>query len=149
MSGLKSCVFIHRLFCRFKVLRPVSADVYYTNYRLMHRYACVTTCCSSVLRNCVHCSPTKDILSPLRSLGTNYYCTASDKKNELFTKHKDRVRKEFQSYIEQNKERLRDTELKIKHTGSVFLKDIKETKDKVKERVEEIVEVFIYYIHWL
>lgn len=141
MSNLK-CVFIHRLYFRFKVLPPLYADVCYANYRLVHQYAC----CSSVLKNSVHYSPTSNISRPLQSLGVKFYCTASDKKNELFTKHRDRVKKEFQSYIEQNKERFRDTEQKIKHTSSVLLKDIKETKDKVKEKVEGIVEVHIYSI---
>lgn len=149
MTSLKSCVVIHRLFYRFKVLHPIYADVCCTNYRMVHRYACATICCNSVLQSCVHYPPTSDIFRPFQSLGTKFYCTASDKKNELFTKHRDRVKKEFQSYIEQNKERFRDTEQKIKYTSSVLLKDIKETKDKVKEKVEEIVEVFTAFTNFI
>lgn len=68
------------------------------------------------------------------------FCTAQSK-DGCFASSKEVVRKEFRSYIEHNKERLRVTEQKIKHKGSVLLKDIKETKDKVREKVEEIVEV--------
>lgn len=64
-------------------------------------------------------------------------CSASEKEE----KHKERVRDELKSYLKQHRVRLKDTEQRIKKTGNVIIKDIKETKDKVKERVGEIIEV--------
>lgn len=72
---------------------------------------------------------------------SKYLCDSTEKNDILLDKHRERVRKEFQIYIEQNKERLRDTEQKLKDKKDVLLKDIKETKDKVKGKVEEIIEV--------
>lgn len=143
MSNTKFCVLVPSVFCRFKVF-PTSIDAYYnTGCRLVYPHLCISACCLSVLRNRTQYYHTDGICRRLQKNGTNFYCTRSDEKKELFIKHKDRVKSEFKSYIEQNKERLRDTELKIKHTGSVLLKDIKETRDKVKEKVEEVVEVGI------
>ncbi|KAI4468327.1 cdp-diacylglycerol--glycerol-3-phosphate 3-phosphatidyltransferase-related [Holotrichia oblita] len=51
-----------------------------------------------------------------------------------------KVTKELKNYFEQNRERFRDTEHKIKLKSHILLKDIKDTKDKVKEKVEEIIE---------
>lgn len=66
-----------------------------------------------------------------------YFSTTSDKD----WLRQDKVTNELKSYFEQNKERLRDTEHKIKERGNILLKDIKDTKDKVKGKVEEIIEV--------
>ena len=51
----------------------------------------------------------------------------------------------LRKYILQHKEKLRNTEEKIKRRGIVILKDIKETKDKVRTKVEEVIEVRILY----
>lgn len=42
--------------------------------------------------------------------------------------------------INRNKEILRDTEIRLKEKGQFILKDIKDTKEKVKGTVEEIIE---------
>jgi cardiolipin synthase len=47
---------------------------------------------------------------------------------------------DFKAYIEQNKEKLRDTEQRIKNKGTIILQDIKETTDKIKGKVEEVIE---------
>ncbi|XP_017781723.1 PREDICTED: probable cardiolipin synthase (CMP-forming) [Nicrophorus vespilloides] len=65
----------------------------------------------------------------------SWFCTTSNKKDILLNR-----RKELKTYIEHNKERLRDTEQRIKERGRVVLADIKETKDKVKGRVEQVIE---------
>lgn len=70
------------------------------------------------------------------------YCTSSDRENN-FAKHKEHVAKEFKIYLEQNKERLRDTEQRLKEKRYALLQDIKETRDKVKEKVEGIIEVIL------
>lgn len=72
---------------------------------------------------------------------TNFLLTNNGKNDIILNKHKERVKREFQLYLEQNRERLRDTEQKFKDKKDIILKDIKETKDKVKEKVEEIIEV--------
>ncbi|GJQ66155.1 hypothetical protein Trydic_g4217 [Trypoxylus dichotomus] len=63
--------------------------------------------------------------------------TASDKD---WFRHQSKVTKELKNYIEHNKERLRDTENRIKEKSNILLKDIKDTKNKVKGKVEEIIE---------
>ncbi|RZC42023.1 cardiolipin synthase 1 [Asbolus verrucosus] len=68
------------------------------------------------------------------------FCSTSNKENDKFTPHKLFVKNELKAYIEQNKEKLRDTEQRIKQKGTVILQDIKETTDKVKGKVEEVIE---------
>ncbi|XP_030754498.1 probable cardiolipin synthase (CMP-forming) [Sitophilus oryzae] len=63
------------------------------------------------------------------------YCTSTGSPTK-FSKHK----KELKAYLEHNKEKIRDTEQKLKERGYVILQDIKDTKTKVKAKVEEIVE---------
>lgn len=83
----------------------------------------------------------------MRTFCVTSFLQVSNRKDDIFlNKHKERVRKEFQQYIEQNRARLRDTEQKLKDKKDFILKDIKETKEKVKEKVEEIVEVSILFI---
>lgn len=50
------------------------------------------------------------------------------------------VRKQFKDIIEKNKEKFRDTELRLKERGHFILKDIKDTKEKVKGTVEGLIE---------
>lgn len=83
----------------------------------------------------------RDFLENFPQRTQRLFSTASDK-NEI-DKHRERVRQELKSYLKQHRVRLRDTEQRIKETGSVIIKDIKETKDKVKERVGEIIEVSV------
>lgn len=71
---------------------------------------------------------------------TQFYCTTSNKENEQFNQHKALVKNELKAYIRQNTEKLRDTEQKLKQKGTVILQDIKETTDKVKVKVEEVIE---------
>lgn len=69
-----------------------------------------------------------------------FFCTTPDKDKALERTHS-KVTSEIKHYYEEKRERLRDTEQRLKYKGSIILKDIKETKEKVKERVEEIIEV--------
>lgn len=66
-----------------------------------------------------------------------FFCSGQ---NKIISK--EIVKKELKSYYEQNRDRLKDTEQKLLRKGNVILNDIKETKDKVREKVEEIIEVF-------
>ncbi|KAK4884024.1 hypothetical protein RN001_000295 [Aquatica leii] len=66
------------------------------------------------------------------SLYNVYLCTTSDNRKD--------VQKEIRTFIRQKKERLKVTERIIKQRGNVLLRDIELTKNKVKERVEEIIE---------
>lgn len=129
MSGIKSSVFI----CKF------------IRCRLQK---CVALCASYTVVPQNH-SPYFCTVSLYQDIRVRLFCTSekttTDRNNEAFKKHKDRVKHEFKTYIQHNKEKLRNTEEKIKLTGNVILKDIKETKDKVKEKVEEIIEVCIQY----
>ncbi|XP_022907363.1 probable cardiolipin synthase (CMP-forming) [Onthophagus taurus] len=75
----------------------------------------------------------KDAKNKLRG-----FSTASDK--DFLSRQRTKVTNEFKTYIEQNKERLRDTEQRLKERGTIILQDIKETKDKVRGKVEEIIE---------
>lgn len=62
-------------------------------------------------------------------------------RNTNFTTQRKYVNKEIKAYIQQNKDKLRNTEQRIKLKGSILLKDIRETKDKVREKVENIIDV--------
>ncbi|ENN70270.1 hypothetical protein D910_05667 [Dendroctonus ponderosae] len=70
------------------------------------------------------------------------YSTSSKDAAAKFNKRKD----ELKAYVDYKKEKLRDTELRIKERGNVLLQDLKDTKTKVRERVEEIVKENIYTI---
>lgn len=50
------------------------------------------------------------------------------------------VSKHVKDIINRNKEKLRDTELRLKEKGQFILNDIKNTKERVKGTVEEIIE---------
>lgn len=65
------------------------------------------------------------------------FCTNSNDTSTKFTRRKEEIR----AYLEHNKEKLKDTEQRLKQRGHVLLQDLKDTKSKVKERVEEIAEV--------
>lgn len=47
----------------------------------------------------------------------------------------------FGSMLQQRTEKLRQTEERLKATGQNLLKDIQEAKEKMKERMEEVIEV--------
>lgn len=64
------------------------------------------------------------------------FCT--DKKH-FFNAQKN-VR-ELQNVIEHNKDILRETEQRIRAKSSDILRDIRTTKERVKERMEEVIEV--------
>lgn len=68
---------------------------------------------------------------------TKRFC--SEKKNTLFETEKN-VQQKLEHVIAQNKVIFRETEQKIRKTGSDIIKDIKTTKDKVKIRMEEVIE---------
>lgn len=63
------------------------------------------------------------------------YSTSSKDAAAKFNRRKD----ELKAYVDNKKEKLRDTEQRIKERGNVLLQDLKDTKTKVRERVEEIV----------
>lgn len=67
-------------------------------------------------------------------LTTNYCC-----EKEVF-RERENVKTELKTYIEGRKERLKDAEERLKERSRVMLSDIKETKQKVKGKVEEIIE---------
>ncbi|XP_045461635.1 probable cardiolipin synthase (CMP-forming) [Harmonia axyridis] len=72
------------------------------------------------------------------ALGKINLCQSRGKKT--FDTQRAYVNKELKAYIQQNKNRLRNTEKRIKLQGSILMKDIRETKDKVREKVENIIE---------
>ncbi|XP_044745409.1 probable cardiolipin synthase (CMP-forming) [Coccinella septempunctata] len=61
------------------------------------------------------------------------------KKTEI-TPQRDFVNKELKAYIQHNKTRFKSTEKRIKLKGSILLKDFRETKEKMREKVENIIE---------
>ncbi|XP_018579669.2 probable cardiolipin synthase (CMP-forming) [Anoplophora glabripennis] len=67
------------------------------------------------------------------------YCTSSDQEKN-FAKHKEHVANEFRIYFKQNKDKLRDTEQRLKEKRQALIQDIKQTRNKVKEKVEGIIE---------
>lgn len=72
------------------------------------------------------------------SSSRKYFSTTSDKD---WLPHQSKVTKELKSYFEKNKVRLRDTEYKIKEKSNILLEDIKSTRNKVKGKVDEVIEV--------
>lgn len=68
---------------------------------------------------------------------------SNDTSKPNVTQCNEELRNGLRKYILQHKEKLKNTEEKIKQRGIVILKDIKETKDKVRTKVEEVIEVHI------
>lgn len=62
----------------------------------------------------------------------------SSRGNDNF--HRKNVPSQVKEIINRNKEKLKDTELRLKEKGQFILRDIKNTKEKVKGTVEEIIE---------
>ncbi|CAH0552004.1 unnamed protein product [Brassicogethes aeneus] len=78
-----------------------------------------------------------------RSLLKNYqkrFCSTSNNDNGSFPASKKLVKDELKAYFEHNKERLKDTNIRFKEKRDVIIQDIKETRDKVKSKVEEVIE---------
>lgn len=131
-------------------VRPAYASIFvyriFTHYSLRTRalFLCRNQTCDAVLwsRSTKLLTVTRNVLEDIPRCTQRLYCSASNKKNDV-NKHKERVRQELKTYLKQHRVRLRDTEQRIKETGNVIIKDIKETRDKVKERVGEIIEVTI------
>ncbi|KAJ8980184.1 hypothetical protein NQ317_011429 [Molorchus minor] len=84
-------------------------------------------------------NPRYRIIQTTNNFPHKIYCTTSKEENGNLAKHK-QIRKEFKAYIEQNKEKFREREQKLKEKGNAILEDIKETKNKVKEKVEGIIQ---------
>lgn len=104
---------------------------------------------ATLLHTHQHCSifcfrPTsaRNFLENVPKCTQRFFCSQSDKQDQA-DKHRERVREELKAYLKQHRVRLRDTEQRIKETSNVIIKDIRETKEKVKERVEEIIEVSV------
>ncbi|KAF5292355.1 hypothetical protein FQA39_LY03389 [Lamprigera yunnana] len=84
-----------------------------------------------IIENVKGCgAKTSDVLRNIHKLRLRSLCTTSEKD----------VRKELRSYILEKKKSLKETEKLIKQRGNVLLRDIEETKNRVKERMETIVE---------
>lgn len=60
---------------------------------------------------------------------------------EAILLHQKKFRKDVQDVLADRKIKLQDTEKKIRAKGKMIIQDIKETKEKMKERMEEIIEV--------
>lgn len=145
MNNLKLCTRIGRIVYQYQIRACVIAHGDYCpsfndNYVYMNKY----------YRNIKHYSIRDyNIFKNLQKYRLQCFCTTSDKKEVCLASHKDAVQKELQSYIEQKKEKLRVTEQRIKEKGNVILKDIEKTKNKVREKVEGIIEVFYYFFFYL
>lgn len=74
----------------------------------------------------------------LEKIQCNEYCT--DKKDTLINAEKN-VQQKLENVIAHNKVIFRETEQKLRLKGSTIIKDIKHTKEKVKSRMEEVIEV--------
>lgn len=80
--------------------------------------------------------PTK-IFHEVRAATTiSYYINTRCKSN--FSKNT--VSKHVKQIIDRNKEKLKDTEIRLKEKGQFILKDIRNTKERVKGTVEGIIE---------
>lgn len=76
-----------------------------------------------------------------RPISFRNLCT--DKKDTFLNPHKNNVQeKVLRKVFEHNKVILRETEQRLRLRSSVILRDIKTTKDKVKEKMEEVIEVW-------
>lgn len=60
---------------------------------------------------------------------------------EAILLHQKKFRKDVQDVLADRKIKLQDTEKKIRAKGKMIIQDIKETKEKMKEKMEEIIEV--------
>lgn len=72
---------------------------------------------------------------------SRHECVKTDKKETLINSDKNVREKIYQNVFEHNKERFRETEQKFREKSTVIIKDIKEAKNKMKERMEEVIEV--------
>lgn len=71
---------------------------------------------------------------------SRHECVKTDKKETLINSDKNVREKIYQNVFEHNKERFRETEQKFREKSTVIIKDIKEAKNKMKERMEEVIE---------
>lgn len=108
-------------------------------------------CKTSYLKLCRCYDPNRKLFTTLsttpkriRLIASKNYC--SNKKNALFN-DKNVQQKVIEDVIEHNKDLLRETEQRIWHKSNIILRDIKSTKEKVKEKMEEVIEVFQPYIN--
>lgn len=73
------------------------------------------------------------------------FCTNEDRTNrEKVAKDKELIIK-VKKYLERNKDKFSDTELKVREKAQIIVEDIKATKKKVRESVENIIEVSRYF----
>ncbi|XP_072385928.1 probable cardiolipin synthase (CMP-forming) isoform X4 [Diabrotica undecimpunctata] len=70
------------------------------------------------------------------------FCTGPgrSRSNESGSQEDVSVSKDFKAIYEENKEKLKYTEKRLKEKGHFLLNDIKKTKNKVREKVEEVIE---------
>ncbi|XP_028134984.1 probable cardiolipin synthase (CMP-forming) [Diabrotica virgifera virgifera] len=98
---------------------------------------------------CCRCKPTSTVVLKLLTdvksfkrgefLNHQLFCTGPGRSNESVSQDV-KVSKDFKAIYEENREKLKHTEKKLKERGQFLLNDIKETKNKVREKVEEVIE---------
>lgn len=125
--------------------RSVLVRILYTkNVNQFSNFLCKRNIMERKLYRCMHEIVIDGRLPKLlKTYNYRIYCTSSGHGQTKFSKHKEGLK----AYLEQNKGKLRNTEQRLKEKGNIILQDIKETKTKVKEKVEEIVEVILYYFN--
>ncbi|KRT81571.1 hypothetical protein AMK59_5989, partial [Oryctes borbonicus] len=126
-----------------------SLNYFLLNSRALQHYHLKTIVASYLVRKCenssilnkskVHVSYPIFIQRQISDENKSRKCFSTTSDKDWF-QHRSKVTKELKTYFEHNKERFRDTENKIKKKSNILLRDIKDTKDRVKERVEEIIE---------
>jgi len=60
--------------------------------------------------------------------------------------HKDNLLKDV---IQMKKDRLFEREKKLRATGQNILNDIRETKDKMRERMENVIEACVFFLNFI
>ncbi|KAK5648966.1 hypothetical protein RI129_003858 [Pyrocoelia pectoralis] len=129
MNSLKSCTILHRL-CQTRIRD--CCDIFLINYNPKVNFAYFRM--NKYLRNVKRYNILRNAQKlKFRSLSTPH------NKRESRLDAKD-VKKEIQSYIKQKQIKLKATEQKIKVCSETLRKDFVETKNKVKEKVGEVIE---------
>lgn len=69
------------------------------------------------------------------------YCHDSNNKQGIHTGMKQEHM--IKDVLKKKKEQLMESEQRLRKTGQIILKDIRETKEKMKEKMEDVIEVQI------
>jgi hypothetical protein len=81
----------------------------------------------------------KALVAPWIAQHTSPYCEDSSNKHGIHTGLKQDH--PFKDAIKKKREQLIESEQKLRKTSQTILKDIRETKDKMRERMEDVIEV--------